>query len=91
MVCGGFVNGSRVNDVYSFEFNPQSKSVAWNLIYSNPSTPLPRNSHTSTVIGDNLYILGGQDDENNKLDDLWVLNLGTGKISEVGYDSSGET
>lgn len=33
--------------------------------------PVPRNSHTSVVDGESLYVFGGQDDENNKLDDLW--------------------
>ena len=29
------------------------------------------------------YIFGGQDDDNNKLCDLWELNLSTGKFTEI--------
>ena len=48
------------------------------LVPANPSqAPVPRNSHTSVVEGDNLYVLGGQDDENNKLEDLWQFNIAT--------------
>lgn len=60
------------------------------MIYSHDKTPLPRNSHTSVVAGDNLYILGGQDDENNKLDDLWELNLKTQALTQIDYKSPGD-
>lgn len=77
VICGGFVNGSRVNDVYHLQFNAAAKSAAWALLYKDARNPLPRNSHTSVINGESLYIMGGQDDENNKLDDLWEVNLGT--------------
>lgn len=33
IIFGGFVNGSRVNDIYQLEFNPQTKAATWKVLY----------------------------------------------------------
>lgn len=42
-----------------------------------------RASHSQVVHGRKCYIFGGQDDENNKLNDLWELDLDTEIFSQI--------
>ena len=42
-----------------------------------------RASHASVVNENKLYIFGGQDDDNNKLNDFWELDLATGNYKET--------
>ena len=44
---------------------------------ANPEAeaPIPRAGHTGTLYDHNLYVFGGKDDENNKLNDLWRFNM----------------
>jgi hypothetical protein len=35
------------------------------------------------VYKNKLYIFGGQDDDNNKLNDFWELDLATGNYKEI--------
>ena len=59
----------------------------WTYLQADKANaPLPRNSHTSVIDGDNLYILGGQDDENNKLDDLWQFNIPSKTWTQIKYN-----
>jgi N-acetylneuraminic acid mutarotase len=42
-----------------------------------------------SVIGDLLYVFGGQDEDNNKLNDLWIFDLNnkTWKLVETDQES----
>lgn len=77
VVFGGFVNGSRVNELVGFERS--GKGVTGDLLSGGPNDtkecPKPRASHSSVVFQDKLYLFGGQDDDNNKLDDLWEYDF----------------
>lgn len=76
VVFGGFVNGSRVNDLVGFERN--GNLIDGDLLSGGKSAtkcPAPRASHTSVVHNDKLYVFGGQDDDNNKLGDLWCYDF----------------
>ena len=47
----------------------------WNRIQLKGSVPSPRHSHTGVLYQDHYYIFGGfQDDQ--ALDDLWIISLG---------------
>jgi N-acetylneuraminic acid mutarotase len=39
----------------------------------NGTPPVPRDSHTCTTVGDNLYVFGGTDGK-NPLNDLHILD-----------------
>ncbi|KAG1057239.1 hypothetical protein G6F43_000901 [Rhizopus delemar] len=54
-------------------------TLCWKKVTIQPSlySPQPRYAHLSTVIEDRLIILGGQDLENNYLDEMNILNLKT--------------
>ena len=36
--------------------------------------PSPRLSHTSSLVGDNMFVIGGRADPENILNDVWVFN-----------------
>ena len=76
MVFGGFVNGSRTNDCAKFSMaNSQTITPQCVMESSISDTcPKPRASMSSAVYNDKFYIFGGQDDDNNKLDDLWEFD-----------------
>lgn len=76
VIFGGFVQGSRVNESYVATKN--GNQLIWKQIGQNsPQQPCVRASHSSVVLNNQVYIFGGQDDENNKLNDLWSLDLTT--------------
>lgn len=90
MVFGGFVNGSRVDDVVSFE--PQAVNVNATLLAGGSTGncgPVVRASHSSVVYGDKLYVFGGQDDDNNKMGDLWTYDLGASRWAEIAPAEGG--
>lgn len=36
---------------------------------------MARASHSASIYGDKMYVFGGQDDDNNKLGDLWEFDM----------------
>ena len=80
-IFGGFVNGGRVNELYELNFVPNQTTLQWSK-HKFQSTkdvpcPVPRASHSSIFHENKLYVFGGQDDENNKLNDLWYYDIDT--------------
>jgi len=79
VVFGGFVNGSRVDEALLFK--PDERKVS--SIFSTATAdmiaggdsgirgPLERASQTIVNFDEKLFVFGGQDDDNNKLDDFW--------------------
>ena len=78
-------NDLYVLDVDSFNF---TTSPTWTLIdggtapnesaldyYNQTNRPMPRNSHTATVIGSKMYVFGGANEEVGVMNDLWMLDL----------------
>ena len=74
LIFGGFVNGSRVNEIY--ECAIAENTATWK---SHPFSggPCPRASHSAVSNEDKLYVFGGQDDDNNKLSDCWEFDKAT--------------
>jgi N-acetylneuraminic acid mutarotase len=77
LIFGGFVQGSRVNECYTCKKN--GSTLEWSLVeIKSKEAPCIRASHSTAVYNGKCYIFGGQDDDNNKLNDLWELTLDTG-------------
>ena len=77
LVYGGFVNGSRTNELAKFTM-ANSQTIQAQMLQENTvrdGYPIPRASQCSAVYGDKFYVFGGQDDDNNKLDDMWEYDL----------------
>ena len=76
IIFGGFVNGSRTNDCFVAERS--GNALIWSkLAVDNANPPCARASHSAAVFNNKMYIFGGQDDENNKLCDLWEFDIDT--------------
>ena len=76
ILFGGFVNGERMNKTYVFNL----KTNEWRLLQiQGENCPCPRAGHSAVVFqnddSDYMYIFGGKDEENDKRNDLWRLDL----------------
>ena len=81
---GGFISGSRANDLWSAIYDDKNNGVQWNVLSQLDDKGLPRrNSHSTVIHGESLFVFGGQDDDSNKLDDLWEYNLNTKKWQKI--------
>jgi len=87
LVFGGFVNGSRTNELAKFSMADSGSQVISAQMLQENSTqgnlPKPRASHSSTAWNDKLYVFGGQDDDNNKLEDIWEFDTASGSWREI--------
>jgi hypothetical protein len=82
IIFGGFVQGSRVNEC--FIGTKTGNQLVWKQVGQNsPQQPCVRASHSSSVFNNKLYIFGGQDDENNKLNDLWEFDIESEVFSQI--------
>ncbi len=85
IIFGGFAFGRRTNDIFRFNFK---NFQCTKILPKNDSLPCPRAGHSASIRiderkGDCMYIFGGKDDENNKLDDLWKFNFQTKEWTEI--------
>ena len=85
LVFGGFVNGSRVNELAKFTMASVQSIQAQMLQPSTEAETAPkcRASLCSAVYNDKLYLFGGQDDDNNKLDDLWEYDTAADSWKQI--------
>lgn len=82
VIFGGFVAGSRVNECYHCSKN--GGTLDWKQVgEASPTKPLPRASHSAAYFNGKLYIFGGMNEDNNKFQDLWELDLATGAYKEI--------
>ena len=80
ILFGGFVNGERSNEIYRYYFNDNR----WELVqHLSSECPPPRAGHSAMHYGDSMYIFGGKDEDNNKLNDTWVFNFNTYTWTEL--------
>ncbi|KAI5562400.1 hypothetical protein BDE02_15G051100 [Populus trichocarpa] len=69
-VFGGYgKDNCQTNQVHVFDTVNQT----WSQPVLNGTPPVPRDSHTCTTVGDNLYVFGGTDGK-NPLNDLHILD-----------------
>lgn len=74
IVFGGFNDGERVNLIRQFDLELHQ----WRIIApANQSAPKPRAraGHAAVIHENCLYVFGGKDDENAKLNDLWKFDM----------------
>ncbi|KAJ6874398.1 kelch domain-containing protein 3-like [Populus alba x Populus x berolinensis] len=94
MFFGGYgKDNCQTNQVHVFDTDLVPASVKWHA-------PVPRDSHTCTTVGDNLYVFGGTDGK-NPLNDLHILDTsshtwitpnvrGDGPEAREGHDNYNE-
>lgn len=72
LVFGGFGGMGRHGRRNScFLFDPFSGSLKAFDVEGGPS---PRLSHTSSLVGDKMFVIGGRGDPKNILSEVWVLD-----------------
>ena len=86
LIFGGFVKGWRVNECYVAKKN--GSTLEWSLIKCSGEQPCIRASQSASVHNGKVYIFGGQDDDNNKLNDLWELDLSTSVWKQIKLPDS---
>jgi N-acetylneuraminic acid mutarotase len=66
-------------------------NVGWTLLKEGQSKPgafpIERNAHASISYGNSLFVFGGQDEDNNKLGDLWEFNITTKQWAQIKYQN----
>lgn len=72
IIFGGFADGSRTNEVLRYSFS-ENKWIKVDI--NSKCQPSGRSGHSSVVFEGNMYIFGGKDEDNNKLNDIWRLDL----------------
>jgi N-acetylneuraminic acid mutarotase len=72
VIYGGFVEGYRSSETIMYDF----KTRKWENVEPKSNViPEPRAGHSCSIYNDGLYVFGGKDDDNNKLNDLWCFDL----------------
>ena len=72
LIYGGFVNGERTSEIYKYYF----KDNKWEFVQSlGDRVPPKRAGHSAIIYKDSMFVFGGKDEDNNKLNDLWEFNL----------------
>ena len=82
VIFGGYVEGQRVNECYVGTKNGQT--LNWTRVGAeSKDMPCIRASHSMAHYQGKCYIFGGQDEDYNKLDDLWELDLSTYEFTMI--------
>jgi N-acetylneuraminic acid mutarotase len=74
---GGFVNGSRSNEVCAAKNNGEV------TMQDSGNTIPARAGHSAICWSNKLYVFGGTDDDNDKLGDLWCLDMADGSSRQI--------
>lgn len=85
IVFGGFTFGQRTNDIFKYDF---SKNTWSKIANAGKDVPLPRAGHSAVIKyddinGDCMFIFGGKDDDNNKLNDTWKFNFKSAAWTQI--------
>lgn len=84
VIFGGFGRNGRSNDV--FTFNIEDKLWTWKRGGDDPRRyPQPRSGHDSVVLGDSMWMFGGQGDT-EKFNDLWRYSIHFNTWDQVQVD-----
>jgi len=81
IIFGGFCNGERTNELIKYLFQ-ENRWIKLNLP-AGAIQPSKRSGHSACIYENAMYVFGGKDDDNNKLNDIWKLDLATCAWSEI--------
>ena len=79
-IFGGNVHGFKSDKLFLYDF----KLDKWRT-KEFQNGPSARSSHSAVVKDNKMYVFGGKDFENNKLNDFWVFDIITGIWTEIPY------
>lgn len=70
-IFGGFIAGERTNQLIVYNFREQM----WSRVKPQGAKPSARNDHSSCIYNNCMYIFGGRNNDNKKLNDLWKYDI----------------
>ena len=79
ILFAGFLQGQRTNDVVKYFFQENR----WAKVALKGPQPKPRSGHSAVVHQGSMWVFGGRDDDNNKLNDLWRFDVAAGTWQEI--------
>ena len=83
IIFGGFMKGVRTNEIDKFLFQENR----WVKVNATGVRPSPRSGHASVIHQSSMWVFGGKDDDNRKLNDLWRFDLGTNVWQEIKMEA----
>lgn len=81
IVFGGYVNGSRTSDVIRLEHQGGTTMVATECTNTSDCVPSARAGAAIAIDNNNLFMFGGQEDDNKKMNDCWCFDMNACKWS----------
>ena len=85
-IFGGFIAGERTDQLIVYSF----KGPAWARIKTNGPSPSARNGHSACIYKNCMYVFGGRNNDNKKLNDLWKYEILTQEWTEISMDNKDE-
>ena len=90
-VFAGFVKGKRMNDLHVYSFETKKWECLWELHEVNEFSseeqqkecPCPRSGQDISYYNNHIYLFGGRNDFNDKLNDTWEFDISAKKWTQI--------
>ncbi|KAF5836080.1 hypothetical protein DUNSADRAFT_6500 [Dunaliella salina] len=76
VILGGHIKSKDANTPLPVRIYHTSCN-AWEVVQASGTSPIPRGGHSASLVGNKLYIFGGEDASRRALGDLHILDLPT--------------
>jgi len=88
MCFGGYVNGTRVNELLKFEI-VNGSNIEVNLMAGGEDQAGPSCRAGASLVSQDssICMFGGQEDDNKKMNDVWKFDINASSWSKVEIDS----
>lgn len=85
-IFGGFIAGERTNQLIIYSFKDRS----WARVKIGGPSPCPRNGHSACIFNNCMYIFGGRNNDNKKLNDIWKYEILKQEWTQISMENRDE-